>query len=132
MLVKDILAAKGKHILTVRPGMTVQNVSRLLAKNNYGAVVISRDGRKPDGIISERDIVRGIGKSGPDFLKYRVGQVSSSKVTTCEPAEDIYRVMQKMKKLSCRHMPVTSQGMLIGMISIGDILRDVMVKKHLA
>jgi signal-transduction protein with cAMP-binding, CBS, and nucleotidyltransferase domain len=130
MLVKDILQSHSRQILTVRPSTTVQNASRLLSKHNVGALIISADGRRPDGIFTERDLARGIGKRGAEFLRVKVSQVNLSKVTTCEPAEDIYRVMQKMKTLNCRHMPVTSKGVLIGMVSLVDILRELMVKRE--
>lgn len=132
MLVKHLLSRKGKNIQTVKPGVSVQNAARLMAKNNFGAIVISSDGRKPEGIISERDITRGIGKTGSDFLRYKVGDVCFHKVVTCTPSDDIYRVMNTMNKGRFRHMPVTNNGVLIGMISIVDILREQMSKKELA
>ena len=132
MLVRHILDKKGKNIITVRPGKSIQNASRLMAKYNVGAMVISSDGRTPEGIITERDVVRGVAKHGPDFLRQHVGDICVHKVTTCKPGDDVYRVMQAMNKRGFRHMPVASSGVLVGMISIVDILREQMAKKELA
>jgi len=132
MLVRHILDKKGKNIVTVRPGKSIQNASRLMAKHDVGAMVISSDGRSPEGIISERDIVRGVGRQGPDFLRQRVGDICVHKVMTCKPGDDVYRVMQAMNKRGFRHMPVATNDVLIGMISIVDILREQMAKKELA
>ncbi len=132
MLIKHILARKGKNILTVKPGMSVQNAARLMAKNDIGAIVISRNERSPDGIISERDITAGVGRNGQDFLRQKVGDVCMHKVATCTPSDDVYRVMQIMNKRGFRHMPVTTSGVLIGMVSLVDILREQMAKRELA
>jgi len=132
MQVKAILASKGKNILTVRPSMSVQNAVRLMARNNIGAIVISRDGARPDGIITERDVVRGLGSKGPDYLKAKCAEACYHKVITCTPQDDIYRVMMTMKKHRFRHLPVTQHGMLVGMISIVDVLREIMNKKEIA
>lgn len=132
MLVRHILARKGKNILTVKPSMSVQNVARLMAKNDIGAIVVSRNGRSPDGIISERDITKGVAKLGQDFLRQKAGEVCLQRVSTCTPGDDVYRVMQTMNKRGFRHMPVTNNGMLIGMISLVDILREQMAKRELS
>lgn len=132
MQVKSILAKKGKNILTVQPSTSVQNVTRLMAKHNIGAAVISHDGARPDGIITERDVVRGVGTKGSVYLKSKCADACYHKVITCTPQDDVYRVMMTMKKHRFRHMPVTQHGMLVGMISVVDILRENMNKKEIA
>lgn len=121
-----------RSVLTVRPGTSVQNASRLMAKHDVGALVVSSDGRTPEGIISERDIVKGVAKRGQDFLRNHVGDVIVHSVVTCGAGDDVYRVMQAMKEHGFRHVPVTSKGVLVGMISIVDILREQVAKKELA
>lgn len=123
MLVKDILAQTGANMHTVAPASSVQRATRLLAKHRIGALVISADGHQADGIISERDIVRGIGESGQEFLRRKVGAVCFHKVQTCAPQDEVSRVLQTMRQYRARHMPVVNKGKLVGMVSIVDILR---------
>jgi len=121
--VKDILVQTGANMHTVAPASSVQRAARLLAKHRIGALVISADGYQADGIISERDIVRGIGESGQEFLRRKVGAVCFHKVQTCAPPDEVSRVLQTMRQYRVRHMPVVNKGKLVGMVSIVDILR---------
>ncbi|SDG37525.1 CBS domain-containing protein [Limimonas halophila] len=131
MQVKDVLKRNGKNILTVHPSSSIQTAARLLAKHRIGALVVSPDGHKPQTIISERDIVQGIGDKGHDFLRRKVGDVCLHSVRTCTPRDEVSRVMQAMRAHRVRHMPVTNKGILVGMVSIVDILREQRGKKHL-
>ena len=131
MLVKHLLSRKEKGVLTIRPNMSVQNAARLMGKNNIGVLVISGSDRRPDGILSERDIVRGISKRGPDFLRSKAGDVCVQKVSCCTPGDDLHRVMQTMNKLGIRHMPVTANGILVAVISLTDILENHIMRREL-
>jgi len=124
MLVKEILKKNGKNIRTIGPAATVQTAARQLAKHRIGALVISTDGHQPEGIITERDIVRGLGEEGHTFLRRKVGDVCLHKVHTCGPSDEVAGVAQAMRKGRMRHMPVTNKGLLVGMVSIVDILRE--------
>jgi signal-transduction protein with cAMP-binding, CBS, and nucleotidyltransferase domain len=130
MQVSEILERKGRDVVTVRPGATVQAAVATLAKRGIGAVVVSRDGRSIDGILSERDLVRGISRHGADYLGRRVDEVTVHKVYTCAPGDDIHTVMAEMKRRKIRHLPVAVHGMLAGMVSVVDILREHCLKQE--
>lgn len=123
MIVKQILAMKSgpESIVTVRPDMTIGDAVRLLSEKRIGAVVVSSDGATPEGILSERDIVREMGRSGQAVVSRPVSDVMTSKVSTCVCSEDALEVLQRMTDGRFRHLPVVDDdGKMLGVISIGD------------
>ncbi len=130
MLVKQLLSMKSDTakpwidsatIVTIVPTTTLGEAATLLAEKRIGAVVVSTDGRRPEGILSERDIVRQLGKHGPDVLSQPISGVMTTQVQTCTTGEDALTILERMTEGRFRHMPVVDgQGNMLGVISIGD------------
>ena len=123
MLVTQMFKQKKAHrIVTIRLETTVQEAAEILQQEHIGALMIMRDGALI-GIMSERDIVRAIPKYGADFLSLTVEQLMTRSVVTCGPDARVHQIMKKMTEGHFRHMPVLEDGKLIGMISIGDVVK---------
>lgn len=123
MIVKQILAMKAgpDEIVTISPDATVAEAARLLSERRIGAVVVSSDGRRAEGILSERDIVRELGKAGAEVLDRKASDVMTSKVSTCVCGEDALTVLERMTQGRFRHLPVVDDdGLMLGVVSIGD------------
>ncbi len=124
MLVQQILKAKGDiQVVTIVPGTLVQDAAKVLAERRIGTVVISADGTTADGILSERDIVRELGKRGPQCMSDKVDDMMTSNLVTCTRAENADVVLQKMTEGRFRHMPVVEDGVLVGLITLGDVVK---------
>jgi CBS domain-containing protein len=124
MLVQQILASKGDHgVITVAPGSTVQEVAGLLSSKRIGAVIVSADGKTAKGIVSERDIVRELGKRGAACLGDKVESLMTAKIVSCTRAEGTDAVLGRMTDGRFRHMPVIEEGQMVGLISIGDVVK---------
>lgn len=123
MLVSDILLKKGTQVITITQNETVGNAAALLAKNRFGVLVISEDGSQIGGIISERDIVRGLANRGTDVIADPVSTLMTRDVYTCESGDTVESLMTKMTEKRIRHLPVASNGSLGGLISIGDVVK---------
>lgn len=124
MLVKQILDMKTTNgVLTVKPDASVADASRILSDNRIGALVVSSDMHSMEGILSERDVVRELGKRGPGCLSDTVAEIMTSDVTGCSPGDSAVSVLQKMTDGRFRHMPVIQDGAMIGVISIGDVVK---------
>ncbi|WP_082113998.1 CBS domain-containing protein [Kiloniella litopenaei] len=121
--VKDILADKGGEIHTITTGHTVQEVIDTLNSFKIGALVVADDNNCPIGIVSERDVVVGIGQKGKELFAEKVDTIMTANPVCCAPDARVHDVMQKMTDGRFRHMPVVSDGKLCGMISIGDVVR---------
>jgi CBS domain-containing protein len=124
MTVKTILAAKGGDIITIEPGADLATAAKLLSKHRIGAVLIQGAGGRIAGILSERDIVRVLSEQGAAALALQVGQVMTRNVATCGEDESIASIMEKMTAGKFRHMPVMSKGQLVGVVSIGDVVKQ--------
>ena len=124
MQVSDILKAKGTRVLTVRPEEAISTFIRRIKLEKVGAMVVSTDGIRPEGIITERDIVHGLSAHGSELLAMQVREVMTKRVLTCAPSESIKEVMIKMTQGRTRHLPVMEGGQLAGMISIGDVVKS--------
>jgi len=123
MLVTQMFKQKKAHrIVTIRLETTVQEAAEILQQEHIGALMIMRDGALI-GIMSERDIVRAIPEYGADFLSLTVEQLMTRSVVTCGPDARVHQIMEKMTAGHFRHMPVLDDGELIGMISIGDVVK---------
>lgn len=124
MLVTQILKSKaGEGVVTVPPGTSVARVAELLSSRRIGAVVISPDGRQMAGIASERDIVRELGRRGGACLADSIDAIMTTKVVSCAREDRANDVLQKMTDGRFRHMPVLEAGLLVGLISIGDVVK---------
>jgi CBS domain-containing protein len=123
MLVRDILSNKqiGK-IISVTTTDSVSGAAELLSSMRIGAVIVRDEGNEMDGILSERDIVRELGRSGSDCLTKQVKELMTSNVKSCAPTDTTQQVMQMMTDGRFRHMPVMDDGKLVGVISIGDVV----------
>ena len=123
MLVRTILAQKGTEVDTVAPTATVASAVDVLARRRIGALVVSPDGSVIEGILSERDIVRGLAEQGPGVLDQPVSSLMTSEVTTCVADDTADLLMGLMTDRRIRHLPVVESGLLCGLISIGDVVK---------
>ena len=124
MTVAKILKSKGSEdVVTVKPGATVAEAARILSDRRIGSVVVSPDGQVALGILSERDIVREVGKRGPGCLSERVEQMMTSKLVTCGREDRAVDVLGTMTNGRFRHMPVMEGGRMVGLITIGDVVK---------
>jgi CBS domain-containing protein len=123
MKVASILKAKGVHVETARPDTTVYTAVWELKVKGIGALVLSEDGKAVLGLVSERDIVRGLTEHGGKLLTLPVSQITTTPVLACTPEESITAVMARMTRHRVRHLPVVEGGRLCGIVSIGDIVK---------
>ena len=123
MLIRQILAGKGSDVVTTRPDATVTEVAKLLKAKRIGAVVVTDADGEICGIISERDLACGLADRGADLLGMRVGDVMTREISTCSPDDGIDRLMRQMTEGRLRHLPVVEDGRMIGIISIGDVVK---------
>ena len=122
MLVGQILAAKGSKVVTTRPDATVAEVAKLLRREKIGAVVVTEAGALC-GIISERDVARGLADHGAELLEMKVGQLMTREVVTCAPEDTVDHLRETMTQGRFRHLPVLRDGEMIGIVSIGDVVK---------
>jgi CBS domain-containing protein len=129
MLVKNILSSKAPNpdaaigVFTISPDATVADAATILSSKRIGSLVASTDGVTADGILSERDIVREIGKRGPSCLSDTVGDMMTRNVKTCSTTDRADEILGRMTEGRFRHMPVTEDGKMIGIITLGDVVK---------
>lgn len=123
MLADQILKRKGREVSTVPPEATVREALTALAEANVGALVVSPDGSALAGIVSERDVVRRLAADGPDLLDQPVSTLMQREVHTCTGADNVDQLMHLMSEHRIRHLPVVAEGALVGIISIGDVVK---------
>ncbi|MEO0358734.1 MAG: CBS domain-containing protein [Pseudomonadota bacterium] len=124
MKISQILASKSvNEIITVPPKDTVADATEILAEKGIGTVMVSDDGKRPLGILSERDIVRAIARTGAQCLGQDVQDLMTAKLVTCAPDDEAETALDKMTKGRFRHMPVVQGGALVGLISLGDVVK---------
>lgn len=124
MLVSHILKSKADEtVVTALPSTTIAQAAQMLSERRIGTLIISRDGRAPDGILSERDVVRQLGQAGPACLDQPVADIMTSKLVTCTRDVRADTVLQQMTEGRFRHMPVVEDGALVGLISLGDVVK---------
>ncbi len=122
MKVRTILSTKGTNVITIRPQQTLKEATFLLAEHNIGALVVVNDARQPVGIISERDILRAAARHDDAFSR-TVGEVMTKDLITGMPQDDLVSVANKMTEKRFRHLPIMDQGELVGIVSIGDVVK---------
>jgi CBS domain-containing protein len=124
MRISDILRVKGNRVVTVRPGADVTELVAVLAEHKIGAVVVSGDGERVEGIVSERDVVRALAARGAAVLKEPVTAIYTAQVRSVEPDAPIEEVERLMTEHRFRHVPVVESGRLSGVVSIGDVVKN--------
>jgi CBS domain-containing protein len=123
MTVKAILLRKGGDVVTIAPTVQLADAVKLLAERRIGAIVVTGPADRVAGILSERDIVRVLAERGPAVLDEQVGSIMTRNVVTCTSAETVTDIMERMTAHRFRHLPVVEQNTLIGIISIGDVVK---------
>jgi len=123
MTVKAILSRKGTDVATIEPSTTLAAAMKLLAERRIGALVVTGADRRIVGILSERDVVRTLAERGSGVLNEPIADVMTRKVVTCSQSETVCEIMERMTDGKFRHVPVVEQGRLIGIISIGDVVK---------
>jgi CBS domain-containing protein len=124
MRISDVLRVKGEQVITVEPGVDVTRLLAVLAEHKIGAVIVSHDGKRVDGIVSERDIVRALAARGAGVLTETVITKHNNQVRTVEPEAALEDVERLMTEHRFRHVPVVVDGSLKGVVSIGDVVKN--------
>lgn len=121
MLISDILRRKGSDVVTIAPGASVAELLGKLAEHRIGALVVVEDGRTV-GIVSERDVVRRLHRTGAAVLELPVSELMTTEVISCRPADSVDEIGAAMTERRIRHMPVLDGGELAGIVTIGDVV----------
>lgn len=124
MTVATLLNEKGASVVTARADATLADIASLLSENRIGAVVIVDGDRRPQGVVSERDIVRVVATEGASALSRKAEGVMVRKLVTCTPDDTVYEIMNLMTRHRIRHLPILVDGRLGGIISIGDVVKS--------
>jgi len=124
MIVNRILSIKGRDVVTIEPGRFLSEAAKLLSERRIGALLVCDERRPVSGIISERDIVRALAAHGPDALQQPVSRFMTEQVMTCTGETSINDVMELMTQQKFRHVPVVEGGRLVGIVSIGDVVKS--------
>jgi CBS domain-containing protein len=123
MHISEVLHSKGSDVVTVSPETTVRDLVALLADKNIGAVLVSTDDTPVAGIVSERDVVRGLA-AGADVLDRAVSDIMTSSVETAAPEQSVHELARLMTVRRIRHVPVLVEGAVVGIVSIGDVVKS--------
>ena len=124
MTVKSVLTRKGTSVTTIEPTANVAAAVKLLGEQRIGALVVTGAGRRVIGILSERDIVRALAQHGAQALERQVAEMMTRKVVTCTERDTLIELMERMTAGKFRHMPVVEEDSLVGIISIGDVVKS--------
>jgi len=124
MTVSHILKAKGRDVITASPTSSVSDIARILSERRIGAVVITGATGRIEGIVSERDVVRQVGKEGAKALDLPVSAIMTRNVRTAREGDSEAELMALMTEHRIRHLPVVHDGKLAGMVSIGDVVKN--------
>ena len=124
MSVKTILSTKGSEVITIGPNATLEDAIAILTKHRIGAVVVLGADQRVIGILSERDIVRALADRSAAALKEPLAQTMTRVVVTCGEGDTISEIMERMTRGRFRHVPVLEQDRLVGIISIGDVVKQ--------
>ena len=130
MPVADVLHHKGRHVSTVRSLDAVEAAIKKLYDERIGALVVVDRWGKLAGMFSERDVIHALARHGAEALKYEVHELMTPDVTTCAPEDRIDAVMQVMTAHRVRHLPVMEGGQLVGLVSIGDLVKHRLDEKE--
>ncbi len=130
MLVQGILDAKGAGVISVQPSTPIAEAARLLKQHGIGAVIVVEASGELCGILSERDLARGLAERGPEFLNAYVGQWMTKEPVTCTPDDPVEQLMRTMTTGRFRHLPVLSGDEVVGIVSIGDVVKHRLQQLH--
>ena len=128
MYVRNVLQHKGHDIISVAPDNSLQEVAKTLRENKIGAVLVCEKAGRMCGVLSERDIIIAIAKHGGVILEGKVAEFMTEGVYTCSLDDEIKTVMEQMTRRRVRHLPVVEDGNVVGMISIGDVVKQRMAE----
>ena len=131
MTVQDILHRKGQQVVTARPTETLLAAVRMLTEKRIGAVIVEDDHLRPAGIFTERDFAKAVAAHGSDALAMPIGKLMSAPIISCRPTDSVESAMGVMTRAKIRHLPVMSDGALLGIVSIGDLVRQRLEDKEL-
>jgi CBS domain-containing protein len=121
--ISQVLRRKGHEVVTVDSAESVRGALALLARHGIGALVVSADGQRIDGILSERDIARGLHERGAGLLGDPVSSVMTAEVHTCAPSIGVQDLARMMTDRRVRHVPIVDGDQLVGIVSIGDVVK---------
>jgi CBS domain-containing protein len=122
--ISQLLRHKGRDVATIAASESVRTALSLLAEKGIGALVVSSDGQHVEGIVSERDVARGLHDHGAGLLAEPVSSVMTAQVHTCPPQASVHDLAQTMTDHRVRHVPVVDEdGALVGIVSIGDVVK---------
>ncbi|RFZ89101.1 CBS domain-containing protein [Shinella sp. WSJ-2] len=124
MYVKTILDEKGRNVVTGGPQLTVRQAAVYLHENHIGAIVVVDRNDRIAGIVTERDIVAAVARNGADCMDKPISSIMWGNVYRCGETETVDELMERMSKLRARHIPVEKDGRLVGIISIGDVVKS--------
>lgn len=124
MNVEQILRNKGDWVATINAKATIAEAVDMLKRERVGALVVSPDGQRIEGILSERDIVIALAEFGQDLLAQSVAAIMTGAVVTCQPGDSVGELMTEMTNRRIRHFPVVADGRLCGIVSIGDLVKS--------
>lgn len=126
MKAREILDRKGRRVVTIRADATIETAIHRLALERIGALVVSEDGEAIEGIVSERDLVQALAAEGASILGpgRTVAEIMSRAVRTCRPDDSVKHLMDTMTRYRVRHLPVVEDGRMIGLVSIGDVVKS--------
>ena len=124
MYVKTILDEKGRNVVTGGPQLTVRQAAVYLHENHIGAIVVVDRNDRIAGIVTERDIVAAVARNGAECLDKPISSIMWGNVHRCDENQTVEGLMEMMSKLRARHIPVEKEGRLVGIISIGDVVKS--------
>ncbi|HUK60925.1 MAG TPA: CBS domain-containing protein [Stellaceae bacterium] len=124
MNVETILQAKGRAVVTIEPDASIADAVDLMRRKRIGAVVVSDDGERVGGILSERDIIHALADEGARTLELKVAALMTRHVYSCRPDDTVADIMAEMTTRRIRHLPVVENGRLSGIVSIGDVVKN--------
>ena len=127
MTVKGILSAKGSNVTTTEPTATLESGIRILAERGIGALVVLGADHQVIGILSERDVVRALAERGAGALTEPLARVMTRKTSTCTQSDAVNSIMEQMTADKFRHVPVVEEERLIGIVSIGDVVKHTLM-----
>ncbi len=131
MQVRDVLKAKGGRVISIEAGATVADAMARLVQNNIGSLPVVDEDRRMIGIFSERDVLRGIHNCGERFQRMRVGEVMTPDPVTCNLEDDVDDVMGQMSERRIAKVPVLDGTDLVGIVSVGDVIKLMFERVHL-
>ena len=131
MHVSDVIGVKGRHVVRIGQTDTVMGAVKKLSEHRIGALVVENEWMKRVGIFSERDLVNAIARLGPEVLTHKVQELMSSPIISCRSSDRIEAVLATMTMQRIRHLPVIDGDELVGIVSIGDLVKHRLDEKEL-